>query len=305
MRFSIWPDPTRPYEEIADVVATCEGLGWHAAYFADHFMPNAPDATPLRGDTLEALAVLSALAATTSTIRLGPLVASATYRHPAVFAKAITAIDRVSGGRAIAGLGAGWQENEHASYGIALGSITERIDRFDEYVTVVASMLANETTMFEGAYFQLHDAPCDPRPVQSPPPILLGVRGQRRTMAIAARHAAIWNAWTTPDALAELNGVLDGHCAAQGRDPATITRTTQALVFLSTDEAWLAPHRERAGGGAPMLVGTPAEVSDAIGRYADARCDEFIVPCFTLGELSRCKDTIALFDDEVARHHKG
>ena len=158
----------------------------------------------------------------------------------------------ISGGRAIAGLGAGWQENEHASYGIALGSITERIDRFAEYVAVVASMLANETTTFEGAHYQLHDAPCDPRPVQAPLPILLGVRGQRRTMAIAAEHASIWNAWTSPDALGELNGVLDGHCEAQGRDPATISRTTQALLFLSTDEEWLAPHRERAGGGAPI-----------------------------------------------------
>lgn len=300
MRFSVWPDPSRPFEDVASIVTTCERLDWHAAYFADHFMPNAPDATPLRGDTLEALAVLAALAARTSRIRLGTLVAAATYRHPAVFAKAMAAIDRVSDGRAICGMGAGWQENEHASYGIELGTITERIDRFEEYVSVVRSMLTEETTTFEGRYFSLHDAPCDPRPVQSPLPILLGVRGRRRTMAIAANHAAIWNAWTTPEDLAECNAVLDGHCESVGRDPAEIARSTQALVFLSTDEAWLAQHRD--GAGRASIVGTPAEVTEIVGRYETAGCDELIVPCFTLGGRARCIETLELFSQEVARH---
>jgi F420-dependent oxidoreductase-like protein len=298
VRFSVWPTPTASFEDTAAIVASCEERGWHAAYFADHFMPNAPDATPLRGDTLEALAVLSALAARTTTIRLGTLVASATYRHPAVFAKAITALDRISGGRAIAGIGAGWQENEHASYGIALGSIAERIDRFDEYVSVVRSMLTEEETTFEGDYFCVRDAPCDPRPVQSPLPILLGVSGRRRTMAIAARDAQVWNAWTTPESLTECNDVLDRHCEAIGRDPATLRRTTQALLFLSTDEAWLAERR-----GAPRsIVGTPSEVTETVERYRDAGCDELIVPCFTLGDRNRSLDTLALFDEQVAAH---
>jgi F420-dependent oxidoreductase-like protein len=303
VRFSVWPDPTRPFEEVASIVATCERLDWHAAYFADHFMPNAPDATPLRGDTLEALATLAALAAGTSRIRLGPLVAAATYRHPAVFAKAMATIDRISDGRAICGMGAGWQENEHASYGIELGSITERIDRFDEYVTIVHAMLAEEITTFEGRYFSLHDAPCDPRPVQTPLPILLGVRGRRRTMAIAARYASIWNAWTTPEDLAECNAVLDGHCESIGRDPATIERSTQALVFLGTDEQWLAKHRD--GAGRASIVGTPSEVADIVGRYEAAGCDELIIPCFTFGSLERCLETLELFSTDVAHHFVG
>jgi F420-dependent oxidoreductase-like protein len=303
MRFSVWPDPSRPYEDVAAIVASCERFGWHAAYFADHFMPNAEDATPLRGDTLEALAVLAGLAATTSRIRLGTLVASATYRHPAVFAKAMTAIDQVSAGRAICGMGAGWQENEHASYGIELGTITERIDRFDEYVAIVHSMLTEDTTTFKGAYFSVRDAPNDPRPVQSPVPILLGVRGRRRTMAIAARHASVWNAWTSPEDLADCNRVLDEHCASIGRDPATIVRSTQALVFLSTDEAWLAKHRE--GAGRASIVGTPAEVAEIVGRYQAAGCDELIVPCFTFGGLDRCLETLELFNQDVARHFLG
>src|SRR5271154_6612611 len=111
-------------------------------------MPNAPDATPMRGDMLESLTTLAALAASTSRIRLGTLVASATYRHPAVFAKAFATLDQRSNGRTIVGLGAGWQENEHASYGIDLGSIVERVSRFEEYVEIVASLLSQETTTF-------------------------------------------------------------------------------------------------------------------------------------------------------------
>lgn len=297
MRFSVWPDPSRPYEEVAAIVAACESQGWHAAYFADHFMPNGPDETPLRGDVLEATSVLAALAASTTDIRLGTLVASATYRHPAVFAKSLCTLDRISAGRAIAGIGAGWQANEHASYGIELGSITERIDRFGEYVDVVTSMLSAETTNYAGTYYTLRDAPCDPRPVQDPVPVLLGVRGPRRTMPLAAKHAAIWNAWCSPESLAECNATLDACCEAIGRDPATLERSTQALVFLSTDESWLAQHRQ--GAGRASIVGTPDEVADVLGRYADARCDEFIVPCFALGGLSQCLETLQLFDAEV------
>lgn len=299
MRFSVWPNPTRPYHELAAITIACDKAGWHAAYLPDHFMPNAPDATPLRGDMLEGLTTLGALAATTSSIRLGLLVASATYRHPAVYAKAISAIDQISGGRAIAGMGAGWQENEHESYGIELGSITQRIDRFEEYVEVVASMLHQVTTTFEGAHYQLHDAPCDPRPVQDELPILLGVKGPKRTMGIAVRLAQVWNAWTSPSGLVTCNQQLDAHCAAQGRDPSSLQRSTQALLYLSNDESWLATHRSD-DPDRPTIVGTPGEVTEIVERYVAAGCDELIVPCFTLGAGDRCLETLGLFHEEVA-----
>jgi alkanesulfonate monooxygenase SsuD/methylene tetrahydromethanopterin reductase-like flavin-dependent oxidoreductase (luciferase family) len=297
----VWPDNERPFEETLAVVRACEGYGWHAAYYADHFMPNGPDETPLRGDALELLTTLGALAGATTSIRLGSLVASATYRHPAVLAKSFTTLDHLSAGRMIVGLGAGWQLNEHASYGIALGDVGERVSRFEEYVQVVASMLREERTNFEGRFFRLSDAPNDPRPVQTPPPVLLGVRGTRRTTRLAARFAEVWNAWTTPADLATLNGVLDAHCEELGRDPRTLVRSTQALVRLSRDEAWLARQRERVGGP-PTLVGTPEEVTETLGRYREAGCDEFIVPALWSQDLSRALDTLALFDAEVAVH---
>ncbi len=298
MRFSIWPSPDRPFSETVQIVRACESYGWHAAYFADHFMPNGPDEEPLRGDTYEALTTLSALAASTSTIRLGTLVAAATYRHPAVLAKSFATLDNLSNGRTIVGLGAGWQINEHASYGIDLGSIGRRVSRFEEYVAVVASLLSNETTTFAGEFYQLNNAPCDPRPVSTPPSILLGVKGEKRTMALAARFATQWNAWCTPDEHARLGGVLDAHCQSQGRDPESIDHTTQALLYMSANEGWLEPHRV-ATPGAPTVVGTPSEVLDKMVAYAAAGCDEFIVPTWTLGESARALDTLALLNDEV------
>jgi alkanesulfonate monooxygenase SsuD/methylene tetrahydromethanopterin reductase-like flavin-dependent oxidoreductase (luciferase family) len=300
MRFSIWPAPDRPYSETVEIVQLCESYGWHAAYYADHFMPNGPDETPLRGETNEALVTLSALAANTTKIRIGTLVAAATYRHPAVLAKSFATLDNVSRGRTIVGLGAGWQVNEHASYGIELGSIGERVSRFEEYVEVVASMLTNETTTFAGKFYNLTNAPCDPRPVADKPSILLGVKGEKRTMALAARFATQWNAWCTPDDHARLGVVLDRHCESQGRDPHSIEHTTQALLYLSEDENWLAPHRAPSPG-APSVVGTPSEVLDTMVAYARAGCHEFIVPTWTLGEQSRAHDTLGLFNEKVVR----
>jgi alkanesulfonate monooxygenase SsuD/methylene tetrahydromethanopterin reductase-like flavin-dependent oxidoreductase (luciferase family) len=303
MDFSVWPDNESPFGDTLAVVRACEGFHWHAAYYADHFMPNGPDETPLRGDTNEALTSLAALGAATSTIRLGTLVASATYRHPALAAKSFATLDHISNGRAIVGLGAGWQINEHASYGIELGTIGERVSRFEEYVEIVASLLHHESTTFAGTYYSFTDAPCDPRPVQADIPLLLGVRGKKRTMALAARFAGIWNAWTTPDDLAMLNDVLNQHCAAVDRDPSTLRRTTQAQVFISHDEGWLA---KRRGGpaGIPVVVGTPSEVVDIMAKYQAAGCDEFIVPSWWSSGTERALETLNLFNDEVAVHFR-
>src|SRR5579872_5321231 len=132
MRFAIWPAPTRPYDEILELVTHCEATGWDGVYFADHFMPHGPGDAPTDGDTLECWSVIAALAATVPRLRISPLVTSVTYRHPAVLAKIAAAVDRISNGRLLLGVGAGWQENEHAAYGIPLGSVTERLDRFEE-----------------------------------------------------------------------------------------------------------------------------------------------------------------------------
>ena len=299
MRFSIWPAPTRPWDEIRGLAQHCEATGWDGVYFADHFMPNATDATPLDGDTIECWSVMAALAATVPRVRLATLVTSVTYRHPAVLANIAAAVDNISGGRLLLGIGAGWQENEHAAYGMELGSVKERLDRFEEACEVVASLLREARTTFVGEHYRITDAPNQPAPVQQKLPLLVGGGGEKRTMRIAATYADEWNAWTTPEVLEHKVAVLRRHCEAIGRDPAEIRVSTQALLFLSTDEAWLEPRR-----GAGGIVGTPSEVVDVVGRYRDAGLDELIVPDFTMGGLARRKETCDLFFEEVASHFR-
>ena len=299
MRFSIWPSPVRPWDETLELTQHCEQTGWDGVYFADHFMPNAPDTTPQEGDTLECWSVIAGLAAATSRLRLAPLVTSVTYRHPAVLANIAAAADTISHGRLLLGIGAGWQENEHAAYGLDLGSVRQRLDRFEEAVQILISMTREQRTTFQGKYFRVTDAPNQPLPVQVPLPILIGGAGEKRTMRIAARYADEWNSWTTPELLEHKVGVLHKHCSDIGRDSSEIAVSTQALMFLGTDEKWLAEKRNSDVGRA-AVVGTSAEVTEVIGRYAEAGADEFIVPDWTMGSLGRRKDTCDLFIEQVA-----
>ena len=299
MRFSIWPSAAQSWDDIRDTAAHCEQTGWDAVYFADHFMPNGPGPDALDGDTLECWSVVAALAASVPRIRLAPLVTSVTFRHPAVLAKIAAAVDQVSHGRLTLGVGAGWQQNEHASYGIALGTVRERLDRFEEAVQILRSMLSQPRTTFAGQYFRLQDAPNQPAPVQGRMPLLIGGRGERRTMLIAARYADEWNSWTTPELLAHKVSVLRAHCEQVGRDPDEIRVSTQALLYLSTDQAWLRDQRPTEPGY-PVIVGTPEEVADIVARYREAGADELIVPDSTLGSMDRKKDTCDLFMQEVA-----
>jgi F420-dependent oxidoreductase-like protein len=299
MRFSIWPAPTRRWEEILELAHHGEATGWDGVYFADHFMPNDETGRPVDGDTLECWSVLAGLAATVPRVRLAPLVTSVTYRHPALLANIASAVDQISGGRLLLGVGAGWQENEHRAYGMALGSVKERLDRFEEACEVLLSLLREPRTTYAGDHYRLHHAPNQPAPVQDRLPLLVGGGGERRTMRVAARLADEWNAWTTPEVLAHKVKVLHRHCEDVGRDPGTIRVSTQALLFLSEDEAWVA-ERRKADSGRASIVGTPDEVAEIVSRYRDAGADELIVPDFTLGSDTRRIDTYDLFMERVA-----
>jgi F420-dependent oxidoreductase-like protein len=301
MRFSIWPSAAQPWDAILDIAAHCEATGWDGVYIADHFMPNALDETPLDGDTLECWTLITALAASVPRVRLASLVSSVTYRHPAVLAKMAAAIDQVSHGRLSLGIGAGWQLNEHAAYGLALGSVRERMDRFEEATQILHSLLRQRRTTFAGDYFQLTEAPNQPGPVQAQLPLLIGGAGERRMLPLAARYADEWNAWTTPELLAQKLSVLRASCERIGRDLQEIHVSTQAVLYLSTDKEWLATKREQAEGAAafPAIVGTPSEVVDIVAAYRDAGAAELIVPDFTLGSAARKKETCDLLMEEV------
>ncbi len=299
MRFSVWPSPQRPWSEVRDIVLHCDRSGWDGAYFADHFMPDDPEARPADGPMLECWSVLSALAAETKKLRLGSLVSGNLYRHPAVVANAAATIDHISGGRFVLGLGAGWQVNEHAAYGITLLGTKDRLDRLEESCAIIGSLLRNPRTTYVGAHFQLTDAPCEPKPLQDHLPLLVGGSGEKRTMRIAAAYADEWNAWGTADDFRRRTQVLEDHCQDVGRDPRAIARSTQALVYLSTDAAWLRRHSGRS-----PLLGTPSEMVDQVGAYEDAGVDELVVPDWTMGSGSRTIDTLSLFIDQVASNFR-
>jgi alkanesulfonate monooxygenase SsuD/methylene tetrahydromethanopterin reductase-like flavin-dependent oxidoreductase (luciferase family) len=231
-------------------------------------------------------------------VRLGALVTGNTYRHPAVLANMAANVDSISGGRAVLGLGAGWQENEHQKYGIPFFTLKERMDRLEEACQVVKGLIDGGRASFAGKHYQLDDAPNEPKPAQSPLPLLIGGGGEKRTMRIAAKYADEWNVWGSPQTLAQKGEVLERHCADIGRDPRGIKRSAQALLFLTDDAAVV----ERARSmGRPVIAGNVEQVQETIAGYRDANVDELIIPDFSLGrELSVKKQVMDTFINEVA-----
>jgi F420-dependent oxidoreductase-like protein len=225
------------------------------AWNFDHFYPLHP---PLDGPCLESWTTLAALAQATSRLRVGSMVNGMHYRHPAVTANMAASLDIISGGRFNLGLGAGWFEPESQAYGILLGTMTERMDRFDEGVEVIHRLLTQEHTSFTGTYYQLADARCEPKPIQQPrPPIVIGGKGERRTLRTVARFADHWDAMFHEDIASwrRLNDVLLTHCEAVGRDPAAIRRSVHLRWGSDGDPEALAEEAMRFGeAGVDVIV---------------------------------------------------
>jgi F420-dependent oxidoreductase-like protein len=278
MRFSFWPNAAQSWFDILTTTQHAEATGWDGVYVADHFLPSMGDDG---GPTQECWAMLAGLAAAVPRVRIGSLVCGNTYRHPAVLANQAATVDQISGGRLVLGLGAGWQENEHEAYGIELPAPRKRLDMLEEACQVVKGLLTQTRTTFNGEHYHLTNAPCEPKPVQNPLPLLIGGGGEKRTLRIAAKYADEWNVWATPELMAQKSAVLERHCNDLDRDPSAIKRSTQALLFMSDDDAFLQRIRD-ANLPRPMLLGHPNEVTDILARYADTGVDEFIVPDFTL-----------------------
>ncbi len=222
-----WDDMLAVWKEADDIEI------FESGWLFDHFYPIVGDSD---GPCLEGWAALAALAQATSRLRLGTLVTGIHYRHPAVLANMAATIDIISGGRLELGIGAGWNEQESGAYGIELGSKRERSDRFEEACQVLIGLLSQESTTFEGQYYQLEDARNEPKGPQRPhPPICVGGSGERRTLLTTARYAQHWNSvGGSPEVFAHKRDVLFAHCEAVGRDPAEITLSSH--VVLNADD---------------------------------------------------------------------
>ena len=223
------------------------------AWLFDHFNPIQGS---LDGPCFEGWTLLSALAAQTERVRLGLMVAGNTYRHPAVQAHMAATVDVVSGGRLDFGVGAGWNEYEHASMGIPLYAPGERIRRLGEACEITKRLWTQPLTDFDGRYYTLKDARLEPKPIQKPyPPIVIGGSGEQLTLRVVAQHADLWNAM--PANVEEFRhkiGVLHEHCAAVGRDPAQIELSVQARIAYDDLPATVEALTPLVEAGATHLV---------------------------------------------------
>lgn len=279
MKFSVWPSYDRTWDETLALATWAESAGFDGFWFADHLMPFRPDGTPDPGDALECWTVLTAVGALVPRVRLVSMVSPVTIHHPVLLAKRAITADHVSGGRVVLGLGAGWQQNEHTAYGFDLPAPGPRVSRFEEAIQVVRSLVHESATTFHGEHYHLTDAPCEPKPV-GPLPLLVGT-GAPRMSRITARHADEWNTWGDPDMVAQRTAQFDEACAAVDRDPSTVRRSAQALVFIgeASDEAM--PGR--------TLSGSDQQLIDQLNRYVELGVDEFAIPDFTLGDTAEAR----------------
>ena len=286
MKFSLWSSD-RSWQSVVETAQFAERTGWHALWFADHFMPQSPDDSANEGPILECWSVLAGIAAVVPRIRLTSMVSPVTIHHPVVLAKRATTVDQISGGRVVLGIGAGWQVNEHAAYGFPLPPAGQRVARFAEAIEVIHHLLNEPTSTVEGQFYRVTDAPFEPKPVQQRLPILVGT-GSPRMMRLTARWADEWNTWGNPTQLAERTALFRQACDVQGRDPDSVRRSAQALIFLTDSDA----ERDRVRAVAPAdrsLVGSASELIDLLGQYVELGIDEFGVPDFTLGTSSEQK----------------
>ena len=295
----------RTWSGLLELWRHLEATGWDVACLTDHLVPVGPTR---EGMNPEALSSLSALAALVPRIRLGTIVLSNTFRHPALLAKMAAQIDIVSGGRLLLGLGTGWYPGEHDAYGIPLPPMRERLERLDEACQVIRSLWTQHRSTFKGRYYQLSDAPLDPKPVQAPPPLMIGGGGEHVTLRLVAAHANVCNFFGGPKTFARKSVILDQHCAAIGRDPKTLKRSVNLFLLLSTDQREIDRLAEAAAAlignhvsdpHDACLAGTPEQIRERLRQLRTAGVDTVFIPTMfrPLPELRRDLDR---FISEIA-----
>jgi alkanesulfonate monooxygenase len=294
MELRVFTEPQQgaTYDDLLAVARTAEDLGYGAFFRSDHYLGMGTEGLP--GPT-DAWITLAGLARDTNSIRLGTLMTSATFRYPGPLAISVAQVDQMSGGRVELGIGAGWFEAEHTAYGIPFPDTRERFDRLEESLAIITGLWrtpAGERFDFDGRRYQLSDSPSLPKPTQSPhPPVLIGGKGKKRTPALAARYADEFN--VPFDGLAETEAIFGRvreACTAVGRDPSSLTYSNALVLCCGQDEAEHARRAEAIGREVDELretglAGTPDEVVDRIGRYAEAGSQRIYLQVLDLSDL--------------------
>jgi alkanesulfonate monooxygenase SsuD/methylene tetrahydromethanopterin reductase-like flavin-dependent oxidoreductase (luciferase family) len=294
----MWASNGSSWPEILDLATYAESVGWNGFWLPDHYMSQTADDTSGLEPALDCWTTLAAVAVAVPNLRLTSMVSPLTIHHPVVLAKRVVSVDQISNGRAVLGLGAGWQVNEHHGYGFELREPGERVTHFIEAIRVIRELLDNERANFSGQWYTLTDATFEPKPVQSPLPILVGTKSPRMLRTVA-RYANEWNTWGSPSHVATVTERFFTACETEGRDPATISRSAQALVFITDSDAKRDELRAKVDPER-SIVGSSAEIVDVMGQYAAGGLDEFALPAFNLGaSQAERRERIQRFHEEV------
>ena len=272
------------WNRAVEVAELAEELGYDSLWWYDHFH-NVP--RPAHEAVFECWTTVAAISQRTSRIRLGQMVGCNSYRNPGLLAKITSTVDVISGGRLDWGIGAGWYENEYKGYGYEFPAPKVRIGMLKEAVEVVKSMWTDEETTYDGKYYKLERANCDPKPLQQPhPPVLIGGGGEQLTLRVVARLADRANFGGKPDEWAHKCEVLKGHCKDVGRDYDEIEKTWSPEVYIRESEAEIRAGGSRSFWGEPFdswaagnLVGTPEQVAEKVRTYMDLGCTSFMPWC--------------------------
>jgi len=266
-------DGTGLFDRVVENATAAEAAGFDLVTVMDHFYQIrgvGPETEPM----LEAYTTLAALAAKTSRVKLATLVTGVTYRNPALLAKQVTTLDIISKGRAIFGIGAAWNEDEHKGYGTAFPPIAERMERLDEALTIAKLMFTQDRPSFEGKHYRIERALNVPRPIQpGGPKILVGGSGERKTLRILARHGDIGHWFGGPvEELKRKKGVFEEHCAAVGRDPSSVLLTIGMNIILVDNESEGKALFDRIPDERkPMVrIATPEQAAESLRPYVDA-----------------------------------
>jgi F420-dependent oxidoreductase-like protein len=266
-------EPRGLFDHLATLAGAAEEAGFSLVTVMDHFyqiVGVGPETDPM----LEAYATLAALSQRTSRVRLGALVGGVTYRNPALVAKTVTTLDVLSGGRAMLGIGAAWNESEHEGYGFDFPRVGERMDRLDEALTIIRAMFTEERPTFDGRHYRIHDALNVPRPIQAGGPrIVVGGGGEQRTLRIAAKHADLTHWFPLGlEVLKHKSELVDRYCEEIGRDPGSVERTMATPVVVAPTEAAAKAMIDRMPPERRPYIqgGTPEAAADALRPYLDA-----------------------------------
>ncbi|WP_433500498.1 LLM class F420-dependent oxidoreductase [Sphaerimonospora sp. CA-214678] len=304
MKLRIFTEPQQgaSYDDLLTVARTAERLGFDGFFRSDHYLRMGAG-SPEPGPT-DAWVTLAGLARETSSIRLGTLVTAGTFRLPGPLAISVAQVDQMSGGRIELGLGTGWFEEEHTAYGIPFPPIGERFDRLAEQLEIITGLWsAAKPFSFEGAHYRLVDSPALPKPAQRPgPPIILGGAGPRRTPRLVARFADEYNVpFHGLDDTGAAYGRVREACEAVGRD--AVTLSAAQVVCAGRDEDEIARRaaaigREVAELRVNGLAGTPEEIVEKIGRFAEIGAERMYLQVLDLGDLEH----LELIAAEVLPH---